>query len=85
MTRAIEGSESRYGMELLASLHWVASHDPEAAADWRVAMDRVHRWTSRKKRTFTAEHIEAAWNVLLERELIAPGTAADFVDNQALQ
>lgn len=69
--RAIDGFESRYGMELLASVHWVTSHDDAAAADWGEAMERVHQWTPRKARTFTAEHIEAAWNALRERELIA--------------
>lgn len=69
--RAIDGFESRYGMELLSSVHWMVSHDATAAADWREAMEQVHRWTPRKKRTFTAEHIEAAWNVLRERDLIA--------------
>lgn len=69
--RAIDGFESRYGMELLASVHWVASHDGAAAADCREAIERVHQWTPRKKQTFTAEHIEMAWNALRERELIA--------------
>jgi hypothetical protein len=41
--RAIDGFESKYGMELLASVHWVSSHDAAAAADWREAMERVHR------------------------------------------
>lgn len=85
VTRAIEGFESRYGMELLASVHWVASQDAEAAADWRAAMDRVHRWTPRKKQTFTAAHIETAWTVLRERELIVPVAPAGCADNQALQ
>ncbi|CRZ16945.1 type II toxin-antitoxin system antitoxin DNA ADP-ribosyl glycohydrolase DarG [Mycolicibacterium neworleansense] len=65
----IDGFESRYGMELLASVHWVTSHDAAAAGDWREAVEQVHRWTPRKKLTFTAEHIETAWNALREREL----------------
>jgi len=69
--RAIDGFESRYSMELLASVHWVASHDATAAADWRKAMEQVHQWSPRKKQTFTAEHIEVAWNALRDRELIA--------------
>jgi len=85
VARAIEGFESRYGMELLASLHWVVSHDPEAAADWRAAMDRVHGWTPGKQRTFTAEHIEAAWTVLRERELIVSCAPPECLDNQARQ
>jgi hypothetical protein len=69
--QVIDGFESRYGMELLASVHWATSHDPSAAADWRVAVEEVHRWTPRKKQTFTAEHIETAWNALRERDLIS--------------
>lgn len=67
---AIEGFESRDDIELLASVHWVVSHDSSAAADWRVAMEQIHGWTARKKRIFNAEDIEMAWNVLRMRELI---------------
>lgn len=67
---AIEGFESRDDIELLASVHWVASHDPSAASDWRMAMEAVHEWTARKKRIFSAEDVETAWNALRARKLI---------------
>lgn len=38
----IEGFETPYGMEMLATLHWVAQEDPAAAADCDVAIQRVY-------------------------------------------
>lgn len=60
----IEGYESPYGLELLASVHWVATEEPAAAADPAVAARLVRGWTSRKARMFTDAHIHAAWTRL---------------------
>lgn len=54
----IDGFEDAYGLELLASTHWVAAHEgadgsPEAAA-------AVRGWTQRKGRIFTDEHVASA-------------------------
>lgn len=57
----VDGFETPFGMELLATVHWVARHegveDPEAAAR------AVHAWSARK-RQFTARQIRLAWEVL---------------------
>ena len=59
----IEGFESPYGMELLASVHCVAvqkgvPNDPESV------VQAVHRWNDRKRRIMKPEHIQVAWNRL---------------------
>lgn len=54
----VEGFEGAYGVELLASVHWVVARDPVAPVDDVVAS--IHRWTDRKGRLFTDQHIERA-------------------------
>lgn len=57
----ISGFETPYGMELLASTHWVATEeDTHAGEDSSVAVQLIHSWNSRKRRLFKAEHIESA-------------------------
>jgi hypothetical protein len=51
-------------MEMLATLHWVAQEDPEAAKDCEVAIQRVHEWSDRKKQLFQVRHLAIAWNHL---------------------
>jgi O-acetyl-ADP-ribose deacetylase (regulator of RNase III) len=62
-----EGFESMYGLELLASVHWVVRNDDSASLGSDRAIELVQRWTKRKERIFTADHITTAWRVLLER------------------
>ncbi len=59
-----EGFETPYGLELLASVHWVMRHDQQALADPQVAVEHVRNWTKRKARMFAPTHIQAAWNKL---------------------
>ncbi len=61
----IEGFETPYGMELLASVHWVACHeDRRAAEDPSVAVDGVQAWSKRKRERFLPPHIRTAWDRL---------------------
>lgn len=59
----IEGYQSPYGMELLATVHWVATQDLDATnADDAVA--KVHAWSKRKQKLMQPAHIRAAWHQL---------------------
>ena len=58
----IRGFESPYGLELLATTHWVAKH--EAADHPERAAVLVRGWSDRKSRLFTDEHVTHAWNRL---------------------
>lgn len=75
----IEGFESPYGMELLATVHWVAANDEGAANTLDEAVQRIHAWTARKQRTMPREHIELAWNRLHELGWLG-ATAAPLLD-----
>ncbi|MBN8487935.1 MAG: macro domain-containing protein [Burkholderiales bacterium] len=61
--RLIEGYQSSYGMELLASVHWVATREPGVdSVDSAVAA--VHGWNDRKRQLMKPEHISKAWERL---------------------
>jgi O-acetyl-ADP-ribose deacetylase (regulator of RNase III) len=64
----IEGFETPYGMELLATVHWVTQtggrkNEPPAKSPDE-ALLLVHAWNPRKKRVFKPDHIRTAWNRL---------------------
>ena len=59
----IEGFESPYGMELLASVHWVAAQEG-VPSEPRALVQAVHAWNVRKRKIMKPEHIQVAWNRL---------------------
>jgi O-acetyl-ADP-ribose deacetylase (regulator of RNase III) len=61
VAKLIDGFETPYGMELLATVHWVATQ--EGAASPEETAQRVHAWSDRKKR-FPRQHTDLAWKVL---------------------
>ncbi len=67
VTELIEGFETPYGLELLATVHWVAQEDPVAATDNEAAVRNVHNWNQHKRDTFQPAHIRAAWRRLHEQ------------------
>jgi O-acetyl-ADP-ribose deacetylase (regulator of RNase III) len=60
----IYGFETPYGMELLATVHFVATADPTVADDPEAAVQAVHAWSERKRTTFDPDHIRIAWERL---------------------
>ncbi len=61
VSQLIEGFESSYGLELLATVHWVSTR--EGATNLDEAVAKVHGWNSRKQQ-FTPYQIQAAWQRL---------------------
>jgi O-acetyl-ADP-ribose deacetylase (regulator of RNase III) len=59
--RLVDGFETPYGLELLATVHWVAHR--EGANDTNAATAAVHSWNKRK-RQFTARQIGIAFDRL---------------------
>jgi O-acetyl-ADP-ribose deacetylase (regulator of RNase III) len=59
----IKGFETTFGMELLSTVHWVATH--EQAATPEAAITKIHAWNPRK-RMFEPRHIRLAWERLRE-------------------
>ncbi|HEV8651483.1 MAG TPA: macro domain-containing protein [Actinomycetes bacterium] len=69
----IEGFDTPYGLELLATVHWVATRlDPAAATDPEVTVKRVQAWSPRKGRLFTEQHIKLAWERLRDHGWLTP-------------
>ena len=69
----IEGLESPYGLELLTTVHYVATFDSPPASTLEDAVARVQDWSERKGRLFTAQHIGAVWDHLIDAGLVAKG------------
>jgi O-acetyl-ADP-ribose deacetylase (regulator of RNase III) len=67
ISRMVEGFETPFGLELLATVHWVAVHEGASSAD--EAVTRVHSWNERKKR-FTPRQISLAFERLVETDWI---------------
>jgi O-acetyl-ADP-ribose deacetylase (regulator of RNase III) len=60
----VEGFESPFGLELLSTVHWVASR--EGASSAQSAIARTYAWNERKGR-FTPDQITLALNVLTKK------------------
>ena len=61
--RLIEGFETPYGMELLATVHWTAAEKPGATFDEIV--EAVQGWNARKRQIMSPAHIKAAYDRLV--------------------
>ncbi len=63
----IKGFETPYGMELLATVHWIAQENLFAKTDVEAVVQGVHSWSERKREHFQPTHIQAAWKRLREQ------------------
>jgi len=64
VTSLVEGFESPFGLELLATVHWVMNHDSvDSVPD---IVDRVRAWNERKLQ-FSSRQIGVAVDVLTEQ------------------
>ena len=61
VTRLIEGFESPFGLELLATVHWVIQHQGATSLDH--VIEHTHAWNERKKQ-FNSRQIKLAADVL---------------------
>lgn len=60
----VEGFETPYGLELLATVHWVIKHG--GAKTTEDAVKATYSWGPRKQ-SWPRSHIELAWTVLQEK------------------
>ena len=65
----VEGFETPYSLELLATVHFASGHEPRTDDPTALA-DRVASWSLRKARLFTAKHVALAAGRLAEHGLI---------------
>ena len=64
VSKLIYGFETPYGMELLATVHWVATKEASPAQDSEQAISLVREWNERKRTLFKPQHIRKAWQRL---------------------
>jgi O-acetyl-ADP-ribose deacetylase (regulator of RNase III) len=64
----VDGFETPFGMELLATVHWVARYEGARSVDEAVAA--VHRWNERKLQ-FSKEQVAIAWGALRDKRWLA--------------
>ena len=69
----VEGFESSFGLELLATVHWVAAENPMATTEDVIA--GTYAWDERKRR-FSERQIRLALDVLKEKGWLAGYPAA---------
>jgi O-acetyl-ADP-ribose deacetylase (regulator of RNase III) len=69
----VEGFETPFGMELLATVHWVGTR--EGAQDPVAATKGIYAWNERKRR-FSPEQIRVAWEALSSKSWL-PTTEAE--------
>ena len=73
VVRLVEGFESSFGLELLATVHWVAAEHPAASED--EIIERTYAWNERK-RQFSERQIRLALGVLRDQDWLEAGSAA---------
>jgi O-acetyl-ADP-ribose deacetylase (regulator of RNase III) len=66
VARLIEGFETPFGMELLSTVHWVATQDIPHATDAEAALRAIRTWNTRKATLMSEEQVNSAWNRLTE-------------------
>lgn len=64
----VDGFETPYGLELLATVHWVATR--EGATTHEAAVERVRNWNERKK-AFTPRQVAIAFDTLQTKGWLA--------------
>lgn len=72
--RLIEGFQSPYGMELIATVHWAVTRDG-ASGGPDAAYASVASWSDRKRQLMQRAHVAAAWQRLDAEGWLAPAAA----------
>jgi O-acetyl-ADP-ribose deacetylase (regulator of RNase III) len=66
----IDGYQSAYGMELLATVHWVATNEPFAQSP-DAALLAIRDWSARKADLMQPAHVNVAWQRLVSQGWIS--------------
>jgi O-acetyl-ADP-ribose deacetylase (regulator of RNase III) len=75
--RLVHGFASAYGLELLATVHWVLTHEADDVTPAPEEMaGRVRGWNERKGRLFTDVHIQRAADRLAEQRWVTVTSSA---------
>lgn len=78
VTRLVEGFASAYGLELLATVHWIATQEgTDQIADAAALTQHIGSWNERKGRLFTEAHVRNAIDHLSSLGWVAAAQKAD--------
>ena len=64
----IGGFEDPFGLELLATVHWVMKYENANTLD--TVVDLVRQWSPRKQQMFSDRHIDIAMNTLINKKWV---------------
>ncbi len=67
----IDGFETSFGLELLATVHWVTQR--ENATDISDAKAKIYAWNDRKQ-MFKEQHIQLAWDLVHQQGWLSNGS-----------
>lgn len=79
VSNLINGFETPYGMELLATVHWVGTQETNPVQDSEQTIELVYSWSDglrpivdeRKRTIFKPQHIRKAWQRLGQQNWLA--------------
>ncbi|WP_322906838.1 macro domain-containing protein [Paenibacillus campi] len=66
VNKIIEGFETPYGLELLATTDWIIKHNEQAKSDMDYTVSLFKSWNKRKEKLFSEKHIQIAWKNLVD-------------------
>jgi len=69
----VDGFEGAWGLELLSTVHWVATED-DGALDPASARERIGAWSTRKNRLFPESDVQDAWQHLVDHGWLSTPT-----------
>lgn len=69
--KIVDGFNSAYGTELLATVDWVVAHETDGQRDPEIVVGAIQSWNRRKARVFTERHVVAALGRLESCELVS--------------
>jgi O-acetyl-ADP-ribose deacetylase (regulator of RNase III) len=78
VSNLITGFETPYGMEMLATIHWVVTkEEPQAAEDCEKVIALVQQWNDRKRKLFKPSHLQKAWERLKQQNWFSKTSTID--------
>ncbi len=76
VSELISGFETPYGLELLSTVHWLATQDEDVASGTATVMDAVRAWNPRKASLMREPHIHRALEQLREHGWVGESVRA---------
>lgn len=79
VAQLVEGFESPYGLELLSTVHWVATQDSPPAKTPEEALKYIQSWSPRKAELMQPEHVKDAWEKLSFTKALSNNTKCELL------